>query len=96
VRRLVDRTLALRRNDGSWGRELPDSLETSLAVVTLDLLGAAIPDRAATRRLLLNCQLDDGGWGWSPLYSDGNGTWYGQRAITTLFAVRALRTLGDS
>lgn len=94
VRRVVDRTLALRRNDGSWGRELPDSFDTSLAVVTLDLLGAAIPDRDATRRMLLHCQLDDGGWGWSPLYSDGTATWYGQRAITTLFALRALNILG--
>lgn len=93
VRRLVDRTLALQRPDGSWGNELPDSFDTSLAIVILDLLGAAIPDRDATRRILAGCQFDDGGWGWSPLYSDGNDTWYGQRAITTLFALRALKIL---
>jgi MoaA/NifB/PqqE/SkfB family radical SAM enzyme len=95
VERLVERTLTLRRDDGSWGRGLPDSLDTSLAVVTLALLGVAAPDPDATSRLLRQCQLDDGGWGWSPLYGDGAGTWFGQRAISTLFAMRALRILGD-
>jgi hypothetical protein len=92
--RLVAEVLRMRRADGSWGGELPDSSDTALAVLSLDLLGVAIPERDLVGCRLLELQLDDGGWGWSPLYSDGSGTWFGHRAITTLFALRALEVLG--
>lgn len=92
-RRLVELTLGMQRSDASWGRGLADSLDTSLAVLLLDSFGLEIPASREVRELLLSCQLDDGGWGWSALYSDGDGTWYGQRALTTLFALRALQIL---
>jgi hypothetical protein len=91
--RLVDCVLQLRRADGTWGGALPDSLDTALAIVTLDRLGVSVSGRDTLERFLLESQFDDGGWGWSPLYSDGSGTWFGQRAITTVFAVRAIEVL---
>ena len=91
--RLVSAIIQMQRTDGAWGEGLPDSLDTALAVVSLDLLGAEIPRTEALSRLLLTFQLDDGGWGWSPLYSDGNGTWFGHRMITTALAIRALEIL---
>lgn len=91
--RLAARVEELRRADGTWGRELPDSLDTALAVVALDRCGSPISGSASLLRFFLKSQFDDGGWGWSPLYSDGSGTWFGQRAITTTFAIRAMEIL---
>jgi hypothetical protein len=91
--RLVTTLIEMQRADGSWGSSLPDGFDTALAVITLDMLGADVPDGDMLKSLLLSFQLDDGGWGWSPLYSDGSGTWFGHRAITTAFAVRALEVL---
>jgi hypothetical protein len=91
--RLGTRVVEMRRADGTWGGELSDSLDTALAILILDRLGYPIPRPEAPDRFLLESQFDDGGWGWSPLYSDGSGTWFGQRAITTAFAVRALDIL---
>jgi hypothetical protein len=93
--RLVTLIMEFRRGDGSWGLGLPDSLETALAVLSLDLLGTGVADRLALSHFLLNLQFADGGWGWSPLYSDGSGTWFGHRAITTTLVVRALDVLGS-
>ena len=95
-KRMVARVLEMQRADGSWGSSLPDGLDTALAVLTLDLLGAHVANRGTLRRLLLTLQLDDGGWGWSPLYSDGSGTWFGHRAITTMFAIGALEILNGA
>jgi hypothetical protein len=92
--RLVTLIMGLRRADGSWGLGLPDSLETALAVLSLALLRVSVADKPDLARLLLDLQFGDGGWGWSPLYSDGSGTWFGHRAVTTMFAVRALDVLG--
>jgi hypothetical protein len=91
--RLVSSILRMHRPDGMWGIGLPDGLDTALAVISLDLLGAEIPRAKEIRRLLLTLQLDDGGWGWSPLFSDGTGTWFGHRAITTAMVIRALEIL---
>jgi hypothetical protein len=91
--RLATRIMDFRRADGSWGLGLPDSLETALAVISLDLLGVSVGDRPSALRCILDLQFADGGWGWSPLFSDGDGTWFGQRAITTAFAVRAVEIL---
>lgn len=91
--RMVTTIIDMQRADGSWGSSLPDGLDTALAVITLDMLGADVPAREVLQPLLLSFQLDDGGWGWSPLYSDGSGTWFGHRVITTVFAVRALEIL---
>ena len=90
---LATRVTEMRRADGTWGWGLPDSLDTALAVLSLDRLGAPVPDLEMLEHLLLSLQFDDGGWGWSPLYSDGSGTWFGHRAITTAFAIRALEIL---
>lgn len=93
TRRLAARVLELRRSDGTWGGELPDSLSTALAVVTLDRLGMQVSGVESLSRFFLESQFEDGGWGWSPLYSDGSGTWFGHRAITTMFVISAVRTL---
>lgn len=92
-KQLISTIIRMQRTDGAWGESLPDGLDTALAVVSLDLLGAEIPRTEVIRHLLLTLQLDDGGWGWSPLYSDGSGTWFGHRAITTAMAIRALEIL---
>jgi hypothetical protein len=92
--RLAGRVMELRRADGTWGGELPDSFDTALAVVTLDRLGVRISGGTRLEQFFLKTQFDDGGWGWSPLYSDGSGTWFGHRAITTAFVVRAMEILG--
>jgi hypothetical protein len=92
--RLAARVLELQGPSGCWGGVLSDSLDTALAVVTLDLLEAPIPRSNEISRYLRETQLEDGGWGWSALYSDGEATFFGQRAITTAFALRALSVLG--
>lgn len=91
--RLASRVAELRRVDGTWGGELPDSLSSALAVVALDRLKSTVSGGADLARFFLQSQFDDGGWGWSPLYSDGRGTWFGHRAITTLFVIRAMEIL---
>jgi hypothetical protein len=91
--RLVSTIIRLHRADGAWGTSLPDGLDTALAIICLDLLGTGIPRSDDLRHFLLTLQLEDGGWGWSPLYSDGSGTWFGHRAITTALAIRALEIL---
>ncbi len=91
--RLVSTIHTMQRTDGAWGASLPDGLDTALAIISLDLLGAEVPRTDVLRHLLLTWQLDDGGWGWSPLYSDGSSTWFGHRAITTALAIRALEIL---
>jgi hypothetical protein len=94
--RLEMRIHELRRADGTWGDELPDSLSTALAVNVLDRLGCPVSCPANVERFFLASQFDDGGWGWSPLYSDGSGTWFGHRAITTAFVIRAITILQHS
>jgi hypothetical protein len=92
-KQLISIIIRMQRTDGAWGESLPDGLDIALAVVSLDLLGAKIPRPELIRHLLFTLQIDDGGWGWSPLYSDGSGTWFGHRAITTVLVVRALEIL---
>ena len=91
--RLAASVLEMRRTDGAWGGALPDSLDTALAVITLDRLGSPVCGGVRLLRFFEEMQFDDGGWGWSPLYSDGSGTWFGHRAITTAFAIRAMEIL---
>jgi hypothetical protein len=67
-----------------------DSLNTALAILVLDRLGFPISHRSSVERFFLESQFKDGGWGWSPLYSDGSGTWFGHREITTMFVMRAM------
>jgi hypothetical protein len=96
MERLAARVMEMRRGDGTWGGALPDSLSTALAVVSLDRLGFPVSASENLERFFLESQFDDGGWGWSPLYSDGNGTWFGHRAITTMFVIGAMRILKRS
>lgn len=87
---ISERLSTLRREDGCWGAAGPEALDTSLAVLCQARLGTPITRNLEVAQALMACQLADGGWCWSPLISDGAGTWVGSRALTTTVAVCAI------
>jgi hypothetical protein len=99
-RRLRAEVLSQQRHDGCWGLAGPEALETALAVLTLDLVDQAfwreeshVGCRRALVKFLSGVQYSDGGWCWAPVLCDGLSTWFGHRAVTTVFVVRALNCL---
>jgi hypothetical protein len=87
---IADRLLALRREDGLWGGGMPESFETATALLTLHACGATPDKLGAVVLHLAHAQRDDGTWPWAPLYSDGDGHWFGQTAVSTLVCATAL------
>jgi len=101
TRRLRAEVLGQQRQDGCWGLTGPEAMETALAVLTLNLADQAFwreEANAGCRRAILeflsDVQYSDGGWCWAPVLCDGLSTWFGHRAVTTVFVVRALTCLG--
>lgn len=80
----------LQGKEGLWGRSEPEVLETALAAVLLSDTKGSRQDRGRERAFLRTTQMADGGWCWAPLFSDGQDTWFGHRAVTTALALRAL------
>jgi hypothetical protein len=89
---IIDFVAKLRRSDGLWGTGAePESLETALALTIYTELGE-LPDLYdPAKEFLRTTQHSIGGWSWAPIFSDGDGNWFGHAALTTLFCASALR-----
>lgn len=88
-----DAVLKRRRGDGCWGKSRPEALETALGVLTLARRGHPVTQPEQVAEFFHATQLRDGGWGWGAIYSDGNGTWFGSRALVTTLVLHALNVL---
>lgn len=89
---VVERTLARRRDDGSFG----DPLATALAAATLYRLGFGDPTvLGGACRSLVATQHRDGSWPRSAFYLDFGPGYYGSEELTTAFAVEALASSRD-
>lgn len=89
--RIVEFLCSRRRGDGLWGNGNPECVETALAALALDCCGVRPNGMRAIVDFLRDSQCSDGTWPWAPLYSDGDGQWFGQRAASTILCCSGLR-----
>lgn len=89
--RIVDFLCSRRREDGLWGNGNPECVETALAALALDCCGVRPSAMKVIIEFLRDSQCSDGTWPWAPLYSDGDGQWFGQRAVSTILCCSGLK-----
>jgi hypothetical protein len=95
--RVAEVVLTLRREDGLWGNGNPECVETALAVLALHECSVRPTGIPAVIDHLRASQCRDGTWPWAPVFSDGDGQWFGHRALSTVLccAVFSLERLVD-
>jgi hypothetical protein len=93
--KVAEIVLDLRRKDGLWGNGNPECVETALAALALGHCGVAPDSTPTITDHLIHSQRPDGSWPWAPMFSDGDGQWFGQRALSTVLCAAALRLSGN-
>jgi hypothetical protein len=90
---IAELVLRRRRPDGTWGQAREESFEIAIAVLTLQHCGCLMSNAASVISFLENTQGVDGSWPWAPIFSDGDGNWFGHRALSTVLCAGALDLL---
>jgi hypothetical protein len=94
--RIVTFVLGMRRDDGLWGNGSSECVETALALLALHGCGHHPIGMKAVIDYLRQSQGSAGDWPWAPIFSDGDGQWFGQRALSTVLCCAAVHLAARS